>query len=752
MSAGSASVTREIGRLFVEGSLGGLSDVELLDRFLDNPDPGAAEHAFSVLMMLYGPMVLAVCRQVLGDHHLTEDAFQATFFVLSRKASRVREYGRGYRSIRGWLHEVAVRVAQKARSNALRRRARERELGELDPCELVPEPMCDFERRLVVHEEIGRLPPKYRDPVILYYLEGLTLAEVATQLNRPIATVGTQLKRARGKLEPRLIRRGVGVARADSLLLIAGPMAVARQAALRSSLVRSTAADAVRWASGGAVPRVAARAPEASELAGRVLRAMAWASRTKPALTLALLAGLVLAIGLRSSTAELANINPAAPNGADSHALFSATMSHLSLAATIPKATIAEQLERAIPQSFKFDRDNNGLRVYGAPSRRAIAVMIDPADRRVSVPIEFSGRVQVEKRRAIDIPFAPTVGIDFAGDIAASFAPSIDPNWDVKPQLSLSAHLNRAPAKIASVDVDVTGLLRDGSGDALQHAKGAVEVKLKEMLDLRQRSGRLWDQIGSVHRLSDNPAIWLRITPRLARFGQFQFTADAIHSGLGLDLEMHIFIQDQPPAVLKSPLPDLQIGANPADAFFLSIPAEVPQEAVNQQLNAQLTEGPMYLPNGTSFTVTEVTISSYKTKALLSVNFRAKQGSTKSASGRLYVACDPMLDAAKCELRLSNLAFTSDSKAELDQKAGWLGRAELLCAMSETVLINIENTLAQAKNAAKGQLDALNTKLSYKLGVHTSLIRISIDGLVFAKDRTFVVVTAKGKMSAALRP
>ena len=112
------AVARQMGRLFEEGTLAGLSEGELLERFLLRRD----ESAFEVLVDRHGSLVMGVCRRVLGDAHEAEDAFQATFLLLVRKAGSIRHQ----KLLGGWLHRVAYRVATRAGQTAARRRAVER--------------------------------------------------------------------------------------------------------------------------------------------------------------------------------------------------------------------------------------------------------------------------------------------------------------------------------------------------------------------------------------------------------------------------------------------------------------------------------------------------------------------------------------------------------------------------------------------------------------------------------------------------
>jgi RNA polymerase sigma factor (sigma-70 family) len=159
-------------------------------------------------------MVLGVCRHVLNQHHDAEDVFQSTFLVLARKGGSIRNR----RVLAGWLHEVAYRKAIKARGDAVRRRAQEREgLAMLPPAieqDNQEQEAAWNELRPVLHAEVNRLPDRYRIPVILSYLEGKTNEEVAQLLKWPVGTVKGRLSRARDLLRSRLLRRGLTLAAA----------------------------------------------------------------------------------------------------------------------------------------------------------------------------------------------------------------------------------------------------------------------------------------------------------------------------------------------------------------------------------------------------------------------------------------------------------------------------------------------------------------------------------------------------------
>ena len=177
------------------------TDAWLLHRFASHRD----EAAFATLVERHGPLVLSVCRRVLATVQDAEDAFQATFLVLARKAGAIREPN----LLGNWLYGVASRIARRARVVANKRQARETRMRRLPAAPAsasVAGESADL--RLVLDEELSRLPEKYRLAAGLCYLEGKTNEEAARLLCWPTGTVKGRLARARDLLRQRLIRRG----------------------------------------------------------------------------------------------------------------------------------------------------------------------------------------------------------------------------------------------------------------------------------------------------------------------------------------------------------------------------------------------------------------------------------------------------------------------------------------------------------------------------------------------------------------
>ncbi|QEH32380.1 ECF RNA polymerase sigma factor SigE [Aquisphaera giovannonii] len=249
-----------IRALFDAGTAAGVPDAELLERFLAGPAE-AAEVAFAALVERHGPMVLRVCRSVLGEPHDAEDAFQATFLVLARRAGSIRKQA----SLASWLHGAAARTAGCARAAAARRRRHERAAAGMLKLAVLSEPTDDLAG--VLHEELDRLPERLRAPILLCHLEGLSHEQAAEALAWPVGTVRSRLSRGRERLRGRLIRRGV----APAIAAIWAADEAARAAvppALAAATVRAAVSSATAWKTAGMVP------PSVSVLVEGALNAM----------------------------------------------------------------------------------------------------------------------------------------------------------------------------------------------------------------------------------------------------------------------------------------------------------------------------------------------------------------------------------------------------------------------------------------------------------------------------------------------
>jgi RNA polymerase sigma factor (sigma-70 family) len=248
-----------------------------MQRFVTGHD----QAAFEALVRRHGPMVVCVCRRILRDEHDAEDAFQATFLVLARKAAALRRQA----SVGNWLYGVATRLALRARADAARRRDRERRATGKDGRDSLAE-LTVREAQEILDEELTRLPALYRVPLVLCCLEGLARDEAAQQLGCGPATLKSRLERGRALLRRRLAGRGLVLPAALLASLLAGGFV---EAAVPPPLLESTAKAAAAFAAGSGAGALVS--PAAVALAEG---ALGWSSVSKlKAAALLLVAALV---------------------------------------------------------------------------------------------------------------------------------------------------------------------------------------------------------------------------------------------------------------------------------------------------------------------------------------------------------------------------------------------------------------------------------------------------------------------------
>jgi RNA polymerase sigma factor (sigma-70 family) len=241
-----SGASRHLRTVFEAGALGVLGDSALLERFLAGRGDEDSAAAFAALAERHGPMVLSVCRAAMGDPHDAEDAAQATFLILARRAGSIRRA----ESLASWLFGVALRVSSKARAQQARRRALERLGAEMRV------QAADSDRSLEasaeVHEELDRVPERFRSPIVLCHLEGLTNEQAATRLGVPVRTVQRRLTEGRERLRSRLTRRGLAPA-SRAILPVLGSAAGEASGAW----IEATARAAAGLAAGRSITAVA---------------------------------------------------------------------------------------------------------------------------------------------------------------------------------------------------------------------------------------------------------------------------------------------------------------------------------------------------------------------------------------------------------------------------------------------------------------------------------------------------------------
>jgi hypothetical protein len=447
---------------------------------------------------------------------------------------------------------------------------------------------------------------------------------------------------------------------------------------------------------------------------------------------------------------------PKPPGGKEPPPLPTTTVSHLSLTLDASISAIAALLEKVVPARFPLEEDFNVPifnRVHasaegGGLARSPIALQVDAAHKRVQVKNSVSGRIRVKNSDAAFIK--ANAAADVSGSIDGSFSPEVLKDWRVDPHLQLSIGVGGVLHLGAFGNKDITGLISAKVAEVRARIEDELKKKLARELDRRADAERLWNGMNSIHKVWDQPPVWVRITPKQATYAQMTYGKDSLQCGASLEMEARVFVQRDAPNVLKSQFPDLAIADKTSDDFDLLLPFEVSYGAINDQLRLLLCGREFDLAGAGSVSLTKATIEPYGSGILVIAEFKGKRGWFKSASGTLYIVGEPVFDAAKATLRLDNLKYTVETEDVLREVAEWLWHSTLLAEMQKVAVVQLSEEMKKAKETANEQVKKLLAQLPKEVTANVKVADVRVERLAFAKPSAFAIVHASGKMSARL--
>jgi RNA polymerase sigma factor (sigma-70 family) len=413
-------VVRHLRRIARAPDLGSRSDGQLLEQFLLHQD----EAAFEVLVRRWGPMVLGVCRRVLGDRHDAEDAFQATFLVLLRKARSLTRP----ELLGNWLYGVAYYTAQNARASRARRRAAERQVSAM-PAPTASDREIASDLLPLLDAELSRLPEKYRAPLVLCELHGKSRKEAARLLGCAEGTLSSRLARGRDLLRRRLAKRGLAL----SAAALTGALTPApAPAALTANTVKAATAIAAGQVAAGVSPAVIA-------LTEGVLKAM-FLTKLKIVSAVCIVAGLLVG-GAGLLTCQALAGKPAAP----------------------AKTGAAAEADK---QEGKKEK---------GPSVQGILQAVDAGKNSITVTVPVEGTKQTRDQK-----------FDLAADVKVLINNALSKN-DALPTGKLTdlsegtgVQLELSPDKKAVVAITARGPKLQGHVKSVDAARNALTVTVKE--------------------------------------------------------------------------------------------------------------------------------------------------------------------------------------------------------------------------------------------------------------------------------
>ncbi len=483
-SRGLNVVVEYIRRIGAVGRFADLPDGELVERFVASQD----EEAFNALIHRHGPLVLTVCQRVLNNVQDAEDAFQATFLVLVRKARSIAKRD----SVASWLHGVAHRIAVRAKVANSRRQSIQRRVPRIPPTDTLNHVvMADL--RFVLDEEVQRLPERHRAPFILCYMEGKTNAEAARLLGCPPGTVMSRLACARERLRTRLVRRGLGL----SAALVATRLSQsAVSAVVPAKLADSTLRAALLVTHGGVAAsmlsaHVAALVAETSKAC--------WITKASLAAVALLAACIGIGVGTTVRLAESGGSNPQRDSVPGSAVGL--------LTAPRTGSTEKDSAPTVIRSSQPLDNSVRALRVHGRVGDITVVRSKD-TDISVTAMVRANSRhvdpAKISKKFDQHVRISQSEDVLTVDDAHKNAADSAD--WSVTLEVALPRALPVEARVEECGDVIIefaagvvslataTGHIRVASDSltslAVETSVGSIEMQIGKV------SGQLWGKIG----------------------------------------------------------------------------------------------------------------------------------------------------------------------------------------------------------------------------------------------------------------
>jgi RNA polymerase sigma factor (sigma-70 family) len=477
-TASSGTLLRHLHRLAAGPGGAPWTDRQLLEDFTTRHD----EAAFAALVSRHGPMVLRVCRRVLGHEQDAEDAFQATFLVLAQHTGAIRKRD----AVADWLHGVAHRTALNAKRRAARRRHNEARLRATTPPVVASLAWDDVQA--VLDEEVQRLPPCFREAFVLCVLEGKGGAEAAAELGCKAGTVKSRVNRARRLLRQALARRGIQLA---ALAAAEG----AGRAALPDALPRITVRSGLLVAAGE--PAAGVIPPHVARLATGVTRAM-FLSRARIAVILLVAAGLLIAAGTFTRDALGARETPP-PSGKAESPAPNTTQAQPAGARDEAGDTVEVSGRVLDPAGQPFA----GAKVYCQPRHVIMQADPQPGFARVRATTDADGRFHFRVVRSAVRP-AEDEETRFVYNahpqaLVTAVGPGYGPAWAA---LRKPADAAQVTLKLVRDDVPINGRVVDLEGRPIP----AVTVRVMCLIPLRTEDLQPW--LNALRKNKDGGLLW----------------------------------------------------------------------------------------------------------------------------------------------------------------------------------------------------------------------------------------------------
>jgi len=428
----------------------------------------------------------------------------------------------------------------------------------------------------------------------------------------------------------------------------------------------------------------------------------------------------------------------------------------ISLPITIPLQELQEALAEKVPATFSGGGEDFSDRLSNEGWDYKIErgeINLEARENDILFVIPVSGRGEVWGDLGRGGRGKPVrAQIDITGTLSGSLAIAIDNQWNVKPDLSLSAHLSKAEIPMRrDRSIDVRTPLTRQLNKKIEEKRPEFVAAIVERLDLKGKAERAWERLHTVRQIREIPAVWIRSEPQRIAFKPFDL-ADGlnIRTGMGIEVFLDTLVSEKAPKVDFKPLPDLLFQSDIPGRFSLYIPVRVSFDELNKSLKSNVSGRTFDLAGDASISVNEISLATLGQRVLVTIDFQANKGGfAERVKGKLYLLGRIHYDKASSTLSVIELDYDLNTKERVLSTAGWLLKPMLLEEIEKRLSFPVSEKLERAKNEANKTASAL--KMPEGFDADIEIHSIELDRVALTNNAFNFVLLADGTISAVLK-
>ena len=428
----------------------------------------------------------------------------------------------------------------------------------------------------------------------------------------------------------------------------------------------------------------------------------------------------------------------------------------ISLPITIPLQDLQETLAAKVPANFSgggedfTDRLSNEGWDYEM-ERGEISLKAVENDIAFSMPLSGTGKVWGDVGRG-KRQKPVQAQIDIEGTLSGSLSITIDNQWNVTPDLLLSAHLSKADIPVGrDRNINVRKQLTRQLNKQMEKKKPDLVAAIVDRLDLKGKAEKAWERLHMVRKIREDPAVWMRSEPQRIAFKPFDLTDGLnIKTGMGIEVLLDTVVSGKAPAVDTKPLPELVLQEDIPGRFSLYIPIGVSFDELNKALESKVSGRTFEMAGDVAIAVNRISLATLGQRILVTIDFKANKGGiAERVKGKLYLLGRIHYDNVSSNLSVVELDYDLNTKETLLSAADWLLKPVLLEEIEKRLSFPVSEKLESAKNEANKTISAL--KMPADFDAHIEIQSIELDRVALTHNAFHFVLLADGSISAVLK-